>query len=439
MKRMDTLGKLRVLGAAARHDASCAAGALKSRSGQGKSPAFPGIYISWTDDGRRVPLLKVLYTNRCAYDCAYCANRASADVPRVSFTPRELADLAAALHRRGSIAGLFLSSAVHRGPDHTMREMIEALRLLRQEKGFTDYVHVKALPGADPALVREAALLADRVSVNIELPSPESLRFLAPQKDRRSLLGPMRELAAGIAEYRMEIREDRGRGPRRHPFAPAGQSTQLIVGASPDSDLCILRLTEGLYRRYGLRRVYYSAYVRVNDDPRLPPLTAPPLLRERRLYQADWLLRRYGFRADELLDEGSPFLDEELDPKAAWALRNLHLFPVEVNAAERHVLLRVPGIGARTAERILEARRCHSLGFEDLAGVGVDMKRARHFVTCRGRCLHSREPSPEELRRDLRTAFADSEESEGAQLSLWGNTRWPARDADAASCLTGEM
>jgi len=435
---MDAMEKLRILGAAARYDASCASGASGHPRARRGSGALPGIYISWSDDGRCVPLLKVLYTNRCAYDCAYCANRASAEVPRLSFTPRELADLTADLHRRGQVKGLFLSSAVHRSPDHTMGELVEVLRILRREKGFRGYIHAKAIPGSDPALVRAAALLADRISVNIELPSEESLRRLAPQKDRDSVLGPMEELAGAISSRRERVRKGRWEATAA-PFAPAGQSTQIIVGASPESDLHIIRLAQGLYRRYGLRRVYYSAYVRVNDDPRLPTLPSPPLLREHRLYQADWLLRHYGFRAEELLDQDRPFLEEELDPKSAWALRNLQLFPVEVNTADYFLLLRVPGMGARSVRRILEARRSHSLDFEDLRRMGVAVKRAGPFITCRGRRFPGGERSPEALRRLLRTAWADPEERAASQLALWGGEGSPPVALDSASCLSGEI
>jgi len=432
---MDIEEKLRVLSAAARYDASCHSGGSRPRGRGRPGPALPGVCHSWSDDGRCVSLLKVLYTNACIYDCAYCANRASARRPRLSFTPRELADLTVGFYLRNYVEGLFLSSAVRISPDHTMQEMVKVLKLLRLERGFPGYIHVKAIPGADPALLREAALLADRVSVNIELPSEESLRRLAPQKDRPSILGPMEELAEGIAANR----EERKRSRRASPFAPAGQSTQLIVGASPESDLRIIRLAAGLYRRYDLKRVYYSAFVPVSQDPRLPRLPEPPLLREHRLYQADWLMRFYSFQPEEILDEGHPFLDEELDPKSSWALRNLDFFPVEVNQADYHALLRVPGIGVRSARRILGARRSHSLDFEDLRRMGVVMKRARHFVTCRGRWLQAAAADPESIRRSIRTAFRDPEERAARQLALPIGLADPPVALDVGTGLSGEL
>lgn len=436
---MDIQEKLRILAAAARYDASCASGGSRRRSVKGGlgDCARLGVCHSWSDDGRCVSLLKILFTNACIYDCAYCVNRASAERPRASFTPEEVADLTAQFYLRNYVEGLFLSSAVRLSPDHTMEQLTRTLKLLRLEKGFNGYIHVKAIPGADPAHIREAGLYADRMSVNIELPSEESLRRLAPQKDRTSILKPMGEMAEGIAASREERRKSR----KAPPFVPGGQSTQLIVGASPESDLRIVRLAEGLYRRYALKRVYYSAFSPVSDDPRLPRLTEAPLLREHRLYQADWLMRFYSFTAGEILDESRPDLDPELDPKSGWALRHLELFPVEVNAAAYETLLRVPGIGVKSARRIVAARRSHSLWFDDLKKMGVVLKRAKYFVTCRGRYFAQSESRPEDIRRNIRTSFRDPEEREAAarQLPLFTGDGRPAAAEDAFTSVSGEM
>ena len=330
-------------------------------------------------------LLKVLMTNACCYDCQYCVNRRSNDVPRTAFTPRELAELTIGFYRRNYIEGLFLSSAVLRDPDYTTERMIETLRLIREEYGFAGYIHAKAIPGADPLLTYRLGLLADRMSVNIELPSEASLKALAPDKTRASILTPMAQIREAILESGQALRLYRG-APR---FAPAGQSTQMIIGATPESDLHILRLTEGLYQKYQLKRVFYSAYLPVSDSKLLPAPQGfqPPLLREHRLYQADWLLRFYHFEATELLDEGHPDLDPRLDPKCCWALRHLEEFPVEVNRADYERLLRVPGIGVRSARRILTARRVGPITFEGLKKLGVVLKRAQYFLTCSGRML----------------------------------------------------
>ena len=302
---MDIEEKLKILGAAARYDVSCASSGSRrsARKGALGNCDQMGVCHSWSDDGRCVSLLKILFTNACIYDCAYCANRSSADRPRASFTPEEVADLTINFYLRNYIEGLFLSSAVRVSPDHTMELLTRTLKLLRQEKRFNGYIHVKAIPGADQALIDEAGLYADRMSVNIELPTEESLRRLAPQKDRRSILDPMGAMTRG---HRRQNVEERRKSRRAPSFVPGGQSTQLIVGASPESDLRIVRLSESLYRRYALKRVYYSAFSPVSDDPRLPRLDGPPLLREHRLYQADWLMRFYSFTSDELLDEERP-------------------------------------------------------------------------------------------------------------------------------------
>ena len=389
--------RLALLVNSAKYDASCAAGGSRSDSRPGAAPAAGGICHSWSADGRCVSLLKILLTNACIYDCAYCVNRRSNDLPRVAFTPAEVAELTVSFYRRNYIEGLFLSTGVVRSPDYTMELLIETVRLLREEHRFPGYVHLKVIPGADPLLVDAAGRYADRVSVNIELPTAASLERIAPDKNKAAILAPMRRLHEGIAA----AAADRRKSAKAPGFAPAGQSTQLIVGASPESDLQILHLAAGLYRGVGLRRVYYSAFVPATSDPRLPVAESPPLLREHRLYQADWLLRFYGFAVEELLDEREPDCCPDLDPKTAWALRHLEAFPVEVNHAPLEMLLRVPGIGVRGARRIIRARRAGPLRFEELAALGVVLKRARHFITVGGRFQGGRSDDPDRLRRQL--------------------------------------
>jgi len=396
---MDVEEKLNILAAAAKYDASCASSGSTRRAARGGlgAAARAGICHSWSDDGRCISLLKLLFTNRCIYDCAYCANRCSNNVPRAAFTVDEVVELTMGFYLRNYIEGLFLSSAVEHSPDHTMEQLAAVCRRLREERHFHGYIHVKAIPGASPALINTAGLYADRVSVNIELPSEQSLRLLAPHKSRMNVLEPMKMIARAIATNRDERRRFR-HAPR---YAPAGQSTQLIVSASPESDGQILRLASRLYEQCHLKRVYYSAYIPVNDDPRLPAPPGPDLLREHRLYQADWLVRVYGFTCAEILDEHTPQLDRALDPKCAWALRNLHWFPVDVNRADYEALLRVPGIGIRSAKRILATRRCAALRLEDLHKLGVVMKRAQYFVTCQGKSIAPRTLHPAALRAAL--------------------------------------
>jgi len=380
---VDLLQKLKILSDGAKYDVACtSSGSFRKNSPGGFGSSFPaGICHSFSNDGRCISLLKILMSNSCIYDCAYCINRASNDIPRATFTPEEVIDLTVNFYRRNYIEGLFLSSAVVKSPDHTMEMILKTVRTLREEYRFNGYIHIKAIPGADKVLIDKAGRFADRMSVNIELPTNESLKLLAPQKKKQSILGPMRFISDRI----IENGEERKVFKKVPMFVPAGQSTQLIVGATPDRDLGILKLSEALYMRYKLRRVFYSAYVPVSSHPNLPAIKKPPLLREHRLYQADWLLRFYGFCADELLDEKHPDFNMLLDPKCDWAVRNLHHFPVEINRAEYSMLLRVPGIGVRSAQRIVTARRVNSLGFEDLKKLGVVLKRARYFITCRGR------------------------------------------------------
>jgi putative DNA modification/repair radical SAM protein len=382
---MEVMDKLKILADSAKYDVSCvSSGSSRKNTPGGIGSSFSaGICHSFTADGRCVSLLKILMTNYCMYDCAYCINRVSNDIPRAAFSPEEIADLTIQFYRRNYIEGLFLSSAVVKSPDHTMEMIIRAVRLLREGYRFNGYIHIKAIPGADPALIEKAGGYVDRMSVNIELPTNEGLKLLAPQKKKEAILGPM-----GLISNRInELSDSRKRFKSTPHFVPAGQSTQLIVGATDDHDLGILKLSEGLYRRYGMRRVFYSAYVPVSNHPALPRTVKPPLLREHRIYQADWLLRFYGFKADELLDETHRDFDPQLDPKCDWALRNLHLFPVEVNKADYALLLRVPGIGVRSAERIVKARYMQKLDFDDLKKLGVVLKRARFFITCKGKYI----------------------------------------------------
>lgn len=384
---MELMDKLTILADAAKYDAACTSSGLDrtSRPGGLGSTIMAGCCHSFSADGRCVTLLKVLMTNRCVYDCQYCVNRRSNDVPRAAFTPRELCELTIGFYRRNYIEGLFLSSAVWGSPDRTTELMTETLRLLRREYNFWGYIHAKAIPGADPLLTHRLGLFADRLSVNIELPSEQSLKLLAPDKGKQSILAPMGQIRDGIRTSRQELALYK-HAPR---FAPAGQSTQMIVGATPESDLHILRLTESLYQKYQLKRVFYSAYMPVSDSKLLPARRdfKPPLLREHRLYQADWLLRYYKFEARELLDEQNPNFNPLVDPKCSWALNHLERFPVEVNTADYETLLRVPGIGVRSAQRILSARRCGALDFSGLKKLGVVLKRAQYFLTCSGRMV----------------------------------------------------
>jgi len=418
---VEVMDKLTILADAAKYDAACtSSGVIRgAKPGTIGTAVNSGCCHTFSADGRCVSLLKVLYTNHCCYDCAYCVNRCSNDVPRTAFTPRELAELTIQFYRRNYIEGLFLSSAVLKSPDYTTERMIETLGLLRTEYRFNGYIHAKAIPGADPGLTYQLGLLADRLSVNIELPSESSLRLLAPDKSRTSIFTPMAQIRDGAAQSKAELKLYR-HAPK---FAPAGQSTQMIVGATPESDRHILSLTEGLYRKYRLKRVFFSAYMPVSDHKSLPVPAGfkPPLLREHRLYQADWLLRFYGFTAGEILDESRPNFDEALDPKSDWALRHPEFFPVEVNRADYEAILRVPGIGMRGAQRIVAARRYGPLSFEGLKRLGIVMKRAQYFITCGGRMLPGLRFSQDSVYRrltGLEQAALGGESWE--QLSLFG-------------------
>ena len=417
---MDVLEKLTILADAAKYDAACTSSGARRGSRKGwignTSSSLAGCCHTFSADGRCVTLLKVLMTNACVYDCKYCVNRCSNDTRRAAFTPEELAELTIQFYRRNYIEGLFLSSGVLKSPDYTTERMIHCLRLLRERHRFNGYIHAKAIPGTAPELVEQLGILADRLSVNIELPSEQGLKTLAPSKTKADILRPMGQIRTRCLENREELVKYR-HAPR---FAPAGQSTQLIVGATADTDRHILRLTQGLYDRYGLKRVFYSAYVPVVENSLLPALdTKPPLLREHRLYQADWLLRFYGFRAEELLSDESPNFDPRLDPKCCWALQHPELFPVEVNRADYETLLRVPGIGVKSARRILVARRAGNIRHEDLKKLGVVMKRAQYFLTCRGKMAEGIRFVPDNVQQYLIAAEGAAAGETGEQLSLF--------------------
>lgn len=394
---MNIVEKLSILADAAKYDVACTSSGVGRAGGLGSvgNATQAGCCHSFTPDGRCVTLLKVLMTNMCVYDCAYCVNRKSNEnIRRTAFTPRELADLTIGFYRRNYIEGLFLSSGVAGSPDHTTELMIRTLSILRDEHRFRGYIHAKTVPGTSPELIDQLGLLSDRLSVNLELPSSSSLSLLAPEKTRTSIIGPMRQISTSIAEDAQSkaLREKRttlylSKAPNvkaRRAWAPAGQSTQMIIGASPESDLHILTLSAALYRHVSMKRVFFSAYLPVNEDKRLPNDGAVQLDREHRLYQADWLMRYYGFDVREIIDEEHPFLDTQVDPKANWALNNLDLFPVEVNTASYETLLRVPGIGVRGAKLIMRARKQSTLGESELRKLGIALKRARYFITCNG-------------------------------------------------------
>lgn len=429
-ENMSLQRKLEVLSDAAKYDVACTSSGV-DRKGNGSSMGNSvacGICHSFSADGRCISLLKILYTNECIFDCKYCANRSSNDVVRASFTPQELSELTMEFYRRNYIEGLFLSSGILHSPNHTMELILESLRLLREVHHFNGYIHCKAIPGADPALIEMLGWYTDRMSINLELPTADSLRDLAPHKSRKNILKPIRQIQLGRKKNREHLGlPDFQNGPRllggpepgnllgterdhdikeiitshtgiapyqkkpliNRNFVPAGQSTQMIVGATQESDYQIMSVAEALYGNFDLKRVFYSAFMNVNQDSRLPSTEAgPPLLREHRLYQADWLLRFYGFQTRELLDDQHPNFNILLDPKCDWALRHLELFPVEINKADYYTLLRVPGIGTNSAQRIIMARKSAVLDYKDLKRMGIVLKRAIYFITCSGRMMY---------------------------------------------------
>ena len=399
-QRMDLTQKLEILADAAKYDVACtSSGVERNRSGKGIGNCItPGICHSFSADGRCISLLKILFTNECIFDCRYCINRRSNDVPRASFTPQEVCDLTIGFYRRNYIEGLFLSSGILESPDHTMELLYQTLYQLRHAYHFQGYIHVKAIPGADPELIARTGYLADRMRVNLELPTAEGLKALAPQKQRPKLLAPIHQ----VKQMRIQNKNELALYRHAPKFVPAGQSTQMIIGATGENDWQILKVAEHMYKKYDLKRVFYSAFLRVNEDSLLPVLPGgPPLLREHRLYQADWLLRYYGFETDELLSEEKPDFNLLLDPKCDWALRHLDRFPVEVMQADYHTLLRVPGIGYRSAGRIVKARRLGTLDYGNLKKMGVVLKRAVYFITCGGKQMYPVKLTEDDILRNI--------------------------------------
>lgn len=437
---MDLMEKLTILSDAAKYDVSCSSSGSSRSGAKGTigSAAKAGICHSFTADGRCISLLKILMTNHCIYDCAYCLNRKSNDNPRAAFTVAEVVSLTMNFYRRNYIEGLFLSSAVIGSPDYTMEQLIAVVEKLRYEEHFYGYIHLKAIPGASPALIQRAGELADRLSVNLELPSEQSLSILAPDKTRQSILQPMHQIHQGIVRHKHHkpalppdaaalpsaqsilpakttCAPQRKQSRQKSMFVPAGQTTQMMVGASGESDLQMLTLTEALYKKFEMKRVYFSAYIPINEDSRLPQIAQPPMLRENRLYQADWLMRFYGFEASELLDEAHPNFNPDYDPKLIWAIRHPEYFPVEINTAPYQALIRVPGLGIQCAKRIVSARRTGKLDFADLQRMHVSMKRTQYFITCSGRYYRIQNPEPQTILHALRPNTKTSYE----QLTLF--------------------
>lgn len=410
------LEKLKILAESAKYDVSCASSGTSRRHVAGGigSAAGWGICHTFTEDGRCVSLLKIMLTNHCIYDCAYCINRRSNDLKRATFSVTELVELTIEFYRRNYIEGLFLSSGVVRNPDYTMERLVRVAKDLRLKYRYNGYIHLKSIPGASRELVNEAGLYADRLSVNVEIPNEKSLQMLAPEKNFQSIFSPMHYIQQGV----MENREDRRRLRAVPRFAPAGQSTQMIIGATPETDKEILSLSSSLYQRPTLKRVYYSGFVPVNSyDKRLPLLQQPPLVRENRLYQADWLMRFYHFRADEIVEDACPNLDLEIDPKLAWALRHPEYFPVDVNKAEYEMILRVPGIGVKSAKLIVASRRYGRLGEFQLRKMGIVLKKARYFITCCELSLQTIHEVRPDYIRNLFTKSSRRKE-DGRQLKL---------------------
>ena len=401
MIKESTLEKLKILADAAKYDVSCASSGT-TRGNPAKTlgtAAGWGICHSFTADGRCISLFKILMTNHCIYDCAYCSNRRTNELKRVAFTPQELAELTIEFYRRNYIEGLFLSSGVIRNPDYTMEQMIAVVKELREVHRFNGYIHMKSIPGASQLLVNRAGMYVDRLSVNIEIPTEESLKKLAPEKDYLSVWKPMKYIKQGI----LENSEDRKKFSKTPKFVPAGQSTQMIIGATPENDNQILTLASKLYNVESMKRVYYSGYIHINqNDDRLPVLQQPPLVRGHRLYQSDWLMRFDNFQVNEIVNEENPTLDLEIDPKISWALRHPDFFPIDVNTAPYEAILRIPGVGVLSAKKIITARRYGKLTSEQLKKIGVVMKRAKYFIVCRELPMNTvNEVSPEYVRKQL--------------------------------------
>ena len=407
--------KLSILADAAKYDVSCASSGSQrknTKDGLGNSTGM-GICHTYTQDGRCVSLLKILLTNHCIFDCAYCVSRRSNDVKRAAFTVQEVVDLTINFYKRNYIEGLFLSSGIFKNADYTMERLVRIAKQLRTEHKFNGYIHLKAIPGASDELIHEAGLYADRLSVNLEIPSEESLKKVAPEKDYASAYQPMNFLQKSITGYQ----EEKQRIKKAPKFAPGGQSTQLVVGATPENDYHILHLANSLYQEQQLKRVYYSGYVPISTDNRLPVLSAPPLLRENRLYQADWLMRSYGFTVDDIVDEEYPDLDPDVDPKLSYALRHPELFPVDVNQAPYELILRVPGIGVKSAKKIVQARHFGKLNQEHLRRIGIAWNRARYFLITTDRNYLLLDWNPHQLRDRI---LRERKSSQANQLSLFG-------------------
>lgn len=411
--------KLEILADAAKYDVSCSSSGSKRKNlnkGLGNAEGM-GICHSYTADGRCVSLLKILLTNYCVFDCAYCVSRKSNDVKRAAFTVEEVVQLTLSFYRRNYIEGLFLSSGIFKNADYTMERLVAIARILRTEHKFNGYIHLKAIPGASDDLIYEAGLYADRLSANLEMPTEQSLKKVAPDKDHASVYKPMNHIKEKIGELEADKKNTLIKSTPL--FTPAGQSTQVVVGASPESDYQVLNLAEQLYNEQKLKRVYYSGYVPISNDVRLPGLnTSPPIIREHRLYQADWLLRFYGFEAKEILNSQFPDLDLQFDPKLSWALRNRDCFPIEVSKAAYKDLLRVPGLGVKTAKMIVAARTYSHLSFDMLKKLGVVLKRARYFITCNGQTLTSLEIDDTKLKLHLLKQTASPKLAQ-QQLSLF--------------------
>ena len=442
---MDLSEKLRILSDAAKYDVSCSSSGSNRRSNKGSlgSVNSSGICHSFTPDGRCISLLKILLTNYCIYDCAYCMNRRSNDIERTAFTVDEIVNLTINFYRRNYIEGLFLSSAIFNNANYTMEKLTAVVEKLRNEYNFGGYIHLKAIPGADDELIKKAGSLVDRMSVNLELPSNNSLKLLAPEKNKESIFTPMKSIKNNILINTLERKKYKS-APL---FVPGGQSTQLIVGATKESDFNILKLSENLYNKYSLKRVYYSAYIPVNTGKNLPNLKNPPTLREHRLYQGDWLLRLYGFKADELLNENTPNFDINFDPKTNWAINNIHQFPIEINKASYETLIRIPGIGIRGAKKIITSRRIAALNFSDLKKLGIVLKRAQYFITCKGRYYGSVDIDDEKIRKVLTPSIDLNEVDKGMkQLNFFDDNFYNFNNSnkltllnDRASSLIGEI
>ena len=427
---METLDKLKILAESAKYDVSCSSSGGVKRKSNNKSVGSihtSGICHSFTADGRCVSLFKILLSNSCIYDCKYCINKVTNDIKRATFTPREVCELTISFYKRNYIEGLFLSSAIVKNPNYTMELLVQTVIMLRTEYHFKGYIHLKAIPGADQILITKAGLYVDRLSANIELPSKDSLKILAPQKTYKDILTPMHTISQKLLE------SGQTKTKTKELFVPAGQSTQMIVGASPEADGHIIRLSEELYNRFSLKRVYYSSYIPVNEDNLLPVVPEPTFLREHRLYQADWLLRFYDFKASELLSVNQNF-NLALDPKANYALNNMNLFPVNIQTASYKLLLRVPGIGVRSAKRIVEARRFTNLRFEDLVKIGVVMKRAKYFIICREKYFMDLKFKEETIKDYIiMDEKIKNKVSEGIQLSIFDLPSY-----EIMSSVTGE-